>query len=174
LTAVLAYRVASTRPSAREDLAVLLRFQFVPGATPGLETALQVMHVPPAVIDEQLRHTGAGCFMRSSAVGYGCRGLRQVLQVFCNFIDWNTHRSGQLLVRLAPRHRIARVDEHDLFVAIEHCFSISRCHCDGCHMLALEIDVTPPDYQLFCAACCLKSEQWLEAIIGMQPTSIES
>jgi len=44
------------------------------------------MDVLPTTFSEFLRHTGAGCFVRSSAVSYDCAILRYLIEMYLDLI----------------------------------------------------------------------------------------
>jgi hypothetical protein len=54
---------------------------------PLIESTVQRMHILPATVAEFLRHPGAGCFVRSSAVGYDGAVLRNLVQMFGDFFS---------------------------------------------------------------------------------------
>ena len=47
----------------------LFRIQWQPGLSPRIESAIERMHVFPTTFRKFLRHPGARCFVRSSAIG---------------------------------------------------------------------------------------------------------
>jgi|SoiMethySBSTD1v2_1073268.scaffolds.fasta_scaffold106427_2 hypothetical protein len=47
-----------------------LRIRWQSCFSPGVEPAVQRMHILPTTIRKLLRHTGARCFVRSSAIRY--------------------------------------------------------------------------------------------------------
>ena len=85
---------------------------------PRIESAVERMHVLPAMISEILRHTGAGCFMWSRAVGYDDAVLWYLVEMFLNLISGDANSIRQFLVCLSPRRRIPCVNKRELFTAI--------------------------------------------------------
>ena len=65
---------------------------------PCLESAVQRMHVFPTAISEFLRHTGAGRFVRSSAVGYDCAVFWYFVDMLRDFIGGDANSVRQFPV----------------------------------------------------------------------------
>lgn len=77
------------------------------------------MDIFPTTFTEFLRHTGAGCFVRSRAVGYHCAILWYLIEMFLDLIGRHAKSIRQFPIRLSPRRRIACVDERKLFATIK-------------------------------------------------------
>jgi hypothetical protein len=56
------------------------------------------MHVFPTAFTEFLRHTGAGSFVRSSAVGYDCAISWYFVQMFREFLGGHAKSVWQFLI----------------------------------------------------------------------------
>src|SRR5215216_4744722 len=94
------------------------------------------MHVFPTTFSEFLRHTGAGAFVRSSAVGYDRAILWYLVEMLCELIGGNAHGVRQFLVRLRPRGWVPCVKERELFATIQSLsyFVCSDSRCFHCHL----------------------------------------
>jgi hypothetical protein len=77
------------------------------------------MNVFPTTFGEFLRHTGAGCFVRSRAVGYDCAILWYLVEMFLDFVGRHAKSIRQFPIRLSPRGGIPCVNERELFATIE-------------------------------------------------------
>jgi len=77
------------------------------------------MNILPTTVNKFLRHTGAGRFVRSSAVGYDCAILWYLIEMFRDLIGRHAKSIRQFLIRLSPRRRIACVNERKLFATLK-------------------------------------------------------
>ena len=94
------------------------------------------MNVFPATLREFLRHTGAGSFMRSSAVRYYSAVLWYLIEMCRELIGGNAKSVRQFLIRLSPRRWISCVNERKLFAPIQpfSYFIRSKSCCFHCHL----------------------------------------
>jgi hypothetical protein len=65
---------------------------------PRIESAVKRMNILPTTVTEFLRHTGAGCFVRSSAVGYNRAVLWYFIEMFLDLIGGHAKSIRQFLV----------------------------------------------------------------------------
>jgi hypothetical protein len=77
------------------------------------------MNIFPTAIREFLRHTGAGSFVRSSAVSYDCTVFGYFIEMFRELIGGNAQSVRQFLIRFSPRRRVPRVKKRELFATIQ-------------------------------------------------------
>jgi len=77
------------------------------------------MNVFPTAISEFLRHTGAGSFVRSSAVSYDRAVSWYLIEMFRELIGGNAQSVRQFLIRLSPRGRISCVKKRKLLATIQ-------------------------------------------------------
>jgi hypothetical protein len=77
------------------------------------------MDIFPTTVNECLRHTGAGCFVRSSAVSYNRAVLWYLIEMFLDLIGGHAKSIRQFLIRLSPRRWITGINERELFATIQ-------------------------------------------------------
>src|ERR1051325_5630012 len=76
------------------------------------------MDILPAVLHQDLRHTGARCFVRSSTVSNDGAVSRNFIEMLFHIVGGSADRSGQFRRRFTPSVWIARVDECKHLAAI--------------------------------------------------------
>jgi hypothetical protein len=86
---------------------------------PRVESAVKRMNILPTTVTELLRHPGAGCFVRSSAVGYDRAVLWYLIEMFLDLIGRHAKSIRQFFIRLSPRRRIPCINERELFATIK-------------------------------------------------------
>jgi hypothetical protein len=72
-----------------------------------------------AVLFENVRHPGAGRFIRSSAVGDDCAVTWDVCEVLLDKVGWNADRARQFGLSFSPCCRVACVNEKYVFSAVQ-------------------------------------------------------
>ena len=77
------------------------------------------MHVFPTTFTQFLRHPGAGCFVRSSAIRYDRAVLRYLIEMCCDLVGGHAQSVRQLLVRLTPRRWIPCVNKREFFATVQ-------------------------------------------------------
>jgi len=77
------------------------------------------MNIFPTAVNKFLRHTGAGCFVRSSAIGYNCAVLWYLIEMFLDLIGGHAQSIRQFRIRLPPRRRIPCIDKRELFATLQ-------------------------------------------------------
>ena len=77
------------------------------------------MHIFVAVLFENVRHPGAGRFVRSSAVGHDRPIAWNVGEMWLDLIGGNANGARESCFSLAPRFWIARVNKKYVFSAIQ-------------------------------------------------------
>ena len=95
------------------------------------------MHILPTVIREFLCHTGTRSLVRSSAVSNYHSIVRNLVDVAVHFLRRHSDRTGQLLIGLSPRRRIARIDKRKLFPAIQPLRDFINCNSGNFHNVLL-------------------------------------
>jgi hypothetical protein len=113
------------------------------------------MHVFPTTYAELLRHTGAGSFVRSSAVGYHRAISWYLIQMLLEFLGGHAKSVWQFLIRFCPRRWIPCVEKGELFATIEPlsyfvsrdsgCFHGCFHHCLHCLVQARRVPYEPAD-----------------------------
>jgi len=73
-------------PFVASVLGRLFRIDWQALLDPRIKSAVERMRVFPTTIREFLRHPGAGCFVRSSAVGYDRAVLWNLIEMFRDLI----------------------------------------------------------------------------------------
>jgi hypothetical protein len=71
------------------------------------------------VLFENVRHPGAGRFIRSSAVGDDRAITWDVCDVLLDQVGWNADRARQFGLGFGPRRRVACVNEKYVFSAVQ-------------------------------------------------------
>ena len=97
------------------------------------------MHVIESVFFQSERHTGARILVRSGAVSDGKHVAPNVRNMFFRVVWRDPDRTARLDVRFLPRIRCSRIDDRNIFTAVQPaCDFISRylCHFPPC----------PPDW----------------------------
>src|SRR5688572_17506429 len=77
------------------------------------------MRIFVIVLLEYVRHTGAGRFVRSSAVGYDRAVARNVGEMFLDLVRRHSNRAGQFRIGFAPSFWISRVDKKHVLALVE-------------------------------------------------------
>ena len=77
------------------------------------------MHIFEAVIVQDLRHTGARAFVRSSAIGYDRAISRNVREMFLDLIGRDADCAGQFCFSFRPGFWIASVHKKCVFATIK-------------------------------------------------------
>src|SRR5579885_2682228 len=95
----------------------LLRLDGIAGSPPGVEAARERMGVAPAVLEQHLRHTGAGALVGSGAVGDDGPTAGDLAQAALDLVRGHADRARQLGVGLGPGRRVARVEEDERLAA---------------------------------------------------------
>src|SRR5215207_3946234 len=104
---------------------------------PGVEPAVERVHVLPTLLKQLERHTGARPFVRSSAVGDDGAVARYLVEVLLQLTRGDADRPGQFCLRLAPRLRVARVDVCELLAPVQTLFYFVDCDSGRFHGLHL-------------------------------------
>jgi len=86
---------------------------------PRIETAEQGMHVFEVMLFENVRHTGARSFVRSSAIGHDRAVAWNVREMLFDLIGRDANRARQFRVAFRPSLGVACVDEEDISVLRE-------------------------------------------------------
>jgi hypothetical protein len=97
---------------------LLLTLDWKSGFEPLIEATLQRSDILESLLPKLLRQTGAGGFVRSSAVGDNRTSARDLRQVLLRFSYRNAQRTWQLDVRFPPGLRISRIDKDELFTSV--------------------------------------------------------
>src|SRR5688572_16834589 len=105
------------------------------------------MHVLETAFCKLLRHTGARCLMRSSAVSNHSSIVRNLFEVLLDFIRRNAYSAWQFHSRFSPGFGIASVDKRKLFIAIHSFFNF--IHRDSCYFHLAPPLVTPYQTKVF-------------------------
>src|SRR6185369_5852157 len=108
------------------------------------------MNIFPTTFGEFLRHTGAGCFVRSRAVGYDCAILWYLAEMFLDFISRHAKSIRQFLIRLSPRRRIPCVNKCELFATIKTLSYFIRSDSRCFHITSLYLTLFN---RIICAIC---------------------
>jgi len=77
------------------------------------------MNIFPTTVNKFLRHTGAGRFVRSSAVRYNRPVFWYFIEMFLDLIGGHAKSIWQFRIRLPPRRWITCINERELFATIK-------------------------------------------------------
>src|SRR3954451_23435072 len=94
------------------------------------------MYVFPTTLTQLLRHPGAGCFVRSSAVGYHRAIFWYLVEMFRDLLGGHANRTRQFLIRLSPRRGISCVAECKFSPPLQPLFHFVRRNpcCFHCYL----------------------------------------
>ena len=75
-----------------------LRIRWQPRFNPRVVATVERMHIPPTAVRKFLRHTGARCFVRSSAIGNNGAVFRNFIEVLFKLFLGHPDRIRQFLI----------------------------------------------------------------------------
>jgi len=90
---------------------VSFRLERQSGIFPGVKPAHQRVHILVAVLFENVRHPGAGSFVRSSTVGNNRSIAWNIGEMLLDLIGWGTNGARKFCFRIGPGFMISRIDE---------------------------------------------------------------
>ncbi len=93
--------------------------QRVAGLAPCTQTALQGPDALDSILSEQQRHTGAGRFVRSSAVQNHFAVPRETVALFLELLGLHVQRSGNRLGLSFEIERMAQINNSDMFSGVD-------------------------------------------------------
>jgi len=116
-----------------------LWFKWQASILPRIKATRQCLHSFEAVIVQYLRHTGAGCLVRSSAICYHELVAWNIGEMPLDLVGRHSDGARQFCTGFTPSLRITSIDKEHIFPLVDSSFEICNIYSNGSHITTFQV-----------------------------------